>query len=334
MTDRIPNRLYLDVTTSCNQRCLHCSIEAGTEKPDRLSIDELCDLLNQAEAMGIRKTVFSGGEPLSRRGIFQVFAHARDLGMDVTILSNGSLIDESMVRFFRDRQIHIKVSIDGARSATHDYLRGDGAFERLLQVFELLRQIPEEGKSVHYTLHRKNIGELSEVPEVLAAHGISNLMIGTIKPSGRAALNRELLIPPEMIPYVRRLIKRVATDRRITLNQFTSKGWEGFGCPAVCDKFGIAADGRATTCVFLGEDFAGKSVRETSLRQLWEDYINAGEPFEANSQCADCQWLPATGGGCRARALYFAGNINAPDPYCCAMKTYREEMDRIQVERT
>jgi hypothetical protein len=58
MTDRIPNRLYLDVTTSCNQRCLHCSIEAGTEKPDRLSIDELCDLLNQAEAMGIRKTVF------------------------------------------------------------------------------------------------------------------------------------------------------------------------------------------------------------------------------------------------------------------------------------
>lgn len=324
--NRIPNRLYLDVTSLCNQRCLHCSVEAGEESPGLLSLEEIFDVLHQARTIGIGKVVFSGGEPLARKGIFEILEHCRGLGMEVTVLTNGSLINSAAVDFFKAQVIHIKISLDGASEETHDYLRGKGAFSHLMKVLKLLERLPDHLKSLHFTIHRKNIQELLVIPELLEKVKIRNLMIGTIKPSGRAALNRELILPPQMTPYVRQMIQKVKSDPRICVQEFASKGWEGFGCPAVCDKFGLSADGRATTCVFLGKDYLQKSIRETSLENLWSQYLGAENLFKVNDTCAACSWLEKTGGGCRARAKYFYGDINAPDPTCCAMKDFQSSM--------
>ena len=323
---RLPNRIYLDITNKCNQRCMHCSIDAGSESDNLLSIRELKSLVKQTKEMGVGKIVFSGGEPLSRTGAFDLFEEAARIGLDVTVLTNGSLIDHHAAQFFKLHNINIKISLDGARAETHDYLRGEGAFSRIMQVFDIIRVLDNDKREVHFTIHRKNQTELSGLPALLEQIHIKNLVVGTIKPSGRAVVNKELLIPPEMIPYIRRKIRQLKQDPRIDIREFNSKGWQGFGCPAVCDKFGIGADGRATTCVFLGEEYVGRSTRDMKLFKLWEEYLSRGNIFKPNVECAKCEWLAVTGGGCRARALYFNGDINAPDPYCCAMKKHHENI--------
>lgn len=330
MKERLPNRIYFDLTNTCNLHCLHCSVDAGSEKTGLLQIGELYDLLEQTRTMGVNKVVFSGGEPLLRTGAFDVFDRAIELDLEVTVLTNGTLIDESAASFFREKEITVKISLDGAAAPTHDYLRGRGAFGHLMKVFERLMIVPPERKAVHYTLHRHNLGELDDLPPLLEKIGIPNLVLGTVKPSGRASVNKDLLIPPVMIPYVRRKIELIERDPRVHIRRFNSKGWEGFGCPAVCDKFGIGADGRATTCVFLGEEYLGGSVRDTPLLQLWRNYLAGGNIFIPNPVCAECPALEATGGGCRARALYFNGDINAPDPYCCAVYHQCRSLEKIR----
>ncbi len=329
---RVPNRLYLDLTNRCNMRCLHCSVNAGDELPNLLTDEELRDLLVQARDMGIERVVFSGGEPLIRPGVHAILDAAVECGHSVTVLTNGTLIDADSVRFFRERGISIKISLDGATAETHDYLRGSGAFGRVMEVFHLLKDGGLGNRSAHFTVHRKNLHELSSLPALLDRIEVRTLVVGTMKPAGRAAINSELVLPPAMIPYVRRIIALLKVDRRIRISEFTSKGWKGFGCPAVCDKFGITADGRATTCVFLGSAHLGGSIRDSSLRELWGQYQATGSCFVPNPTCAACEWLETTGGGCRARALSFHGDINAPDPYCCAMKEHRAFLDGVATD--
>ncbi len=269
--------------------------------------------------MKVKSVVFSGGEPLVRRDIIDILEYARKKGLGVTLLTNGILIDRSSAVFFASMNIRVKISIDGVTAGTHDFLRGSGSFSGALQALAFLKEAGAENRSVHFTVHRKNLAELHELAVFLPSRGIRNVVVGTIKPSGRALANRELLIPPVMVPYVRKKVHDLEQCRSITLQSFSEKDWEGFGCPAVCNKFGITARGRATTCVFFGEELLGGSIRKHSLRELWEHYRAQGCMFTANSHCRECPALPLSGGGCRARAWYYLGSWNAEDPYCCAL---------------
>jgi radical SAM protein with 4Fe4S-binding SPASM domain len=215
--------------------------------------------------------------------------------------------------------VRVKISLDGATAETHDALRGSGTFARTCEVLGMLAGVGARDLTIHYTVHRKNFAELELLPDLLEELGVTNVVIGTIKPSGRALCNEELLIPPRMVPFVQQKIRAIKKRANIDFLQYQDRGWDGFGCPATCNKLGITATGRLTTCAFFGQELLGESIRDHSLQELWRRHLQRGEIFVANEQCASCSGLAQCGGGCRARALYYRGDINAVDPYCCAM---------------
>jgi len=313
-----PSRVYIDVTNECPLRCLHCCTGSGIRGEDELELSEIIHLVDQVCDMQVNNVVFSGGEPMVRADLPVMLEHARSKGMNVTLLTSGVLVDGDWARLLTRLGIRVKVSLDGVSPETHDFLRGKGSFEKLLRAIECFHASGFENLAVHFTIHRKNLSELTKLADFLPMLGIRNLMVGTIKPSGRASVNSDLLIPPAMVPYVRQKIEILARSENINLQQFSDRGWEGFGCPATCNKFGITATGYTTTCAFFGSELLGGSIREYSLSDLWKQHLANGNRFVVNEQCAQCPTLSVTGGGCRARALYYHNDLNAPDPYCCA----------------
>lgn len=314
-----PSRVYLDVTNACQLRCRHCCTDSGVPFEDELALGELIDVIDQVYGMGISNLVISGGEPLLRPDLCAIIERACGLGLEVTLLTNGLLIDEQWAGRLVELGVRVKISLDGATARTHDLLRGEGTF---VQTCEVLRRLLLAGASdltVHYTVHRKSFLELAALPDLLCRLEVPNLVIGTIKPSGRAQINADLLIPPSMVPYVHQKVNAIKRRAGISVLQFSDRGWGEFGCPASCNKLGITASGRLTTCAFFGESLLGGSVRESSLEELWRDHLERSDIFVANKTCARCAALEACGGGCRARALYYYGDLNATDPYCCAL---------------
>ncbi len=284
-----------------------------------MSDEEIFRLIDEAAALGIRNIVFSGGEPLLRKSTAAFLEHAADRGLKTTLLTNGLLIDSDMASFLVNLDVHIKISLDGTSAAIHDRFRGAGTFEKTLNVLRMIAELESANLTVHYTVNRLNLQELPELPGLLKNLGVPNMVVGTIKPSGRAAINQELLIPPAMIPYVNQLVTRVVDSGSISLVQFTDRGWGEFGCPAVCSKLGITARGYMTTCAFFGSDMLGGNIRDLSLSELWTK-SNSGEScFEINETCQACKNLERCAGGCRARAAYYYNDKNAPDPYSCAL---------------
>lgn len=314
-----PSRVYLDVTNACQLRCRHCCTSSGVPFPDELALGEILDLIDQVQGMGITHLVLSGGEPLLRPGLPAIIERARALGLEVTLLTNGLLIDPLWAGRLVEWGVRVKISLDGATARTHDLLRGEGTFLRTCAVLGDLLRAGAHDLTVHYTVHRRSFLELAALPPLLSRLGVPNLVIGTIKPSGRAQHHGELLIPPRMVPYVHQRVNAIKRRAGIRVLQLTDRGWSDFGCPASCNKLGITASGRLTTCAFFGEELLGGSVRELPLEDLWRQHLERSEMFVANETCARCPALAACGGGCRARALHYHGDINATDPYCCAL---------------
>ncbi len=83
---------------------------------------------------------FAGGEPLCREETLPLIVHTANCGMDAQLATNGLLLNEDKARELgRAGLKNATISLDGARSRTHDFLRGrPGSFEGVMRAIDLL----------------------------------------------------------------------------------------------------------------------------------------------------------------------------------------------------
>ena len=163
-----PEHLYLSLTTRCNLKCLMCgvSIESSSES-DELSTAECKRLIDQSAGLGIGHLIFSGGEPLLRRDIFDLIEYAvsKDIAM-VDIITNGLLIDDGAANnLTRIGLNHITVALDGLEGV-HNGIRGEGSYRRTVQAIDFVNKhrknrLPTVG--INFTIMDCNIDQILPV---------------------------------------------------------------------------------------------------------------------------------------------------------------------------
>ncbi len=110
--------LRLSVTDRCDLRCSYCMPERMTFLPKKevLSLEELYDLATGFIARGVTKIRITGGEPLVRRDIVDLFtALGRRLGHDLaelTLTTNGTQLAEHAEALAKAGVRRVNVSLD------------------------------------------------------------------------------------------------------------------------------------------------------------------------------------------------------------------------------
>jgi len=110
--------LRLSVTDRCDLRCSYCMPERMTflPKKDVLSLEELYDLATGFIARGVTKIRITGGEPLVRRDIIDLFsALGRRLGHDLeelTLTTNGTQLGVHAEALAKAGVRRVNVSLD------------------------------------------------------------------------------------------------------------------------------------------------------------------------------------------------------------------------------
>lgn len=128
-----PEMAQIMLTSRCNIRCKICDVWRQ-EFRSELSSDEVKDFIDQAIALGVRNIYMTGGEALLRPDIISLIDHAGFKGVETTINTNGSLIDDAMARsLVGSRLRNITFSIDGPDASVHDAVRGRGAFIKAIE---------------------------------------------------------------------------------------------------------------------------------------------------------------------------------------------------------
>ena len=112
------------VTNRCNARCGFCSIPLqpynGATPPGLFeqAIDKLYDL-------GVRYIQFTGGEPLLYQYLTRVVKYTGELGILMTVVTNGSLLDEKRARALAESGVQeVSISVDHYHSGVFERNRG------------------------------------------------------------------------------------------------------------------------------------------------------------------------------------------------------------------
>ena len=129
--------------------------------------------------------VFSGGEPLFRKDIFELASYAKAKGLTTALATNGTLVDEDMAnRIVAAGFERVAISIDGANPTTHDRFRGiPGSFSRAIEGFMRLRR---RGMSmqINCTLARHNAAEKEKLYDLALTLDATALHIFMLVPVG------------------------------------------------------------------------------------------------------------------------------------------------------
>jgi len=110
--------LRVSVTDRCDFRCTYCMSEDMDflPKKDVLSLEELDRLCNTFIDLGVKKLRITGGEPLVRKNIMQLFSNLGkklDQGLEeLTLTTNGSQLDRYAKDLFHNGVRRINVSLD------------------------------------------------------------------------------------------------------------------------------------------------------------------------------------------------------------------------------
>src|SRR6516164_11385326 len=147
--DSGPGTCHFAITSACNARCGFCSfardrLPAASRHSVTLPDAKLAfDILKRN---GIRFLHFTGGEPLVHREFTAMVAHAAQVGMVPTLVTNGALLTPRRVDLLADAGLAtVYISIDAASHAVHDSNRGlPGLSARIRRANAALarRQIP------------------------------------------------------------------------------------------------------------------------------------------------------------------------------------------------
>jgi len=137
----IPFTVHWELTYHCNLQCPHCYVvPQGSRK--ELSYGEIAAILDDLKERGTLYVVFSGGEILTRKDFFDIARYARNKGVALRLMTNGTLIDEAVADQIKDLcPLSVEVSLYGSKPEIHDLITAcPGSFERSLKALRLLRE--------------------------------------------------------------------------------------------------------------------------------------------------------------------------------------------------
>lgn len=131
--------------TLCNLTCRHCFISCSptNHRHELMSRAEVRRYLDEAAALGVNDTYFTGGEPFLNRELLPILADALKLG-PTTVLTNATLITPERAGALAALQsgsrysLEVRVSLDGPTAASNDPIRGEGSFDATMAGVEAL----------------------------------------------------------------------------------------------------------------------------------------------------------------------------------------------------
>ncbi|MEW8338656.1 MAG: radical SAM protein, partial [Candidatus Thiodiazotropha taylori] len=139
LTDRFNRQvtyLRISVTDRCDLRCVYCMSEDMKFVPrtQLLTLEELYRVASNFVGMGVNKIRITGGEPLTRRGIMQLFqALGRLPGLkDLTLTTNGTQLTRYAKALKTAGVTRINISLDTLQADRFHEMTRVGDIQRTL----------------------------------------------------------------------------------------------------------------------------------------------------------------------------------------------------------
>jgi len=140
----IPLTGLFELTPLCNFDCKMCYAHLTTDQLMQnriLTVTQWKSLIDQAFAEGMFSATLSGGECLTYPGFKELYLYLHSLGCEISVLSNGALLDEKWAHFFeKHKPARIQITLYGNNDESYERVTGHLQFN---SVFENIKRLSE-----------------------------------------------------------------------------------------------------------------------------------------------------------------------------------------------
>jgi len=325
-------------TRVCNHNCLYCSFASSPNVTGAISTEGGMRIVDEIYDFGASWFGISGGEPLLRKDIFEIIGHARKIGLDVSLITNGDLVEGKIFDNLVRNEVHTAVSVDGTEEA-NDALRGKGAYATAVSAME---KLSKEGllDCLVTTLTKVNCKDVGHVVDLGEKYGARMVVFHNFIPVGRAKEHLDLAPSPEQYEWIWNevydLMQKHKEKPEVNVYcPFFARVAKERGMPDFEDWFenhflgrcffagrymGIIENGDVRRCGF-NEGYKLGNIRDRTLKEFWSELqtsefsLKLRDRSNLKGKCGVCEYREICG-GCRTRAEIYTGDIFESDPAC------------------
>jgi len=340
-----------NATRTCNLSCIHCYSDSSNKRyPNELTTAEAKKMLASLARFKVPVLLFSGGEPLLRRDLFQLNSFAKDLGLRTVLSTNGTLITKKLAGWIKEQRIdYVGVSLDGIGLRNDSFRGKKGAFNLALAG---IRNLVGAGQKVglRFTISRHNYPDLGLLFKLIEEENISRACFYHLVYAGRGSsmaqddlshiqmrrcidaicdwvseLNRKGLQKEVLTvdnhadgAYIYLKTKKQNPQRAkeiLRLLRFNAGNSSGIGIANIDNTGFVHADQ-------FWQSYSFGNVRERDFGKLWLDTqdklmqsLKNRKP-RLKGRCARCKFLDICNGNFRVRAQAVYNDIWQEDPAC------------------
>jgi len=298
-TGKFPSIINFNITTRCNFKCEFCfNKDNNIGLKDELSLDEIKKFI-RSSAKHRPGFFLTGGEPFSRKDIFEILDAIKRYSLPAGVVTNGALLNEEKI----DRLLRIGldvaiISFHGTE-LIHDRIVGKkGAYKKAMASLKYFaKKMPSPGPMINYIVSEDStsclkdfLDETRELENVVVR--LSHLNFLTHDEVGRHMTFWEQRfedVPLEILTYeyqcrtekfeeVRRLTSDDAYDHVLTkpilsdnefMNWYSNDFTLGTRCVFIWKSTFLNSDGTVYPCQFLYIPMG--NIREKPMEEIWNN---------------------------------------------------------------
>ena len=318
------------ITNRCNLNCLHCRGMAKKELDSKIVLR----VSKEISSLKPRWVIIEGGEPLLRKELFEILEIIYKSNIKIYLISNGMLFNGDLAKRFKELNINLMISVDGADKKSYETIRG-ASFERLKKSIAIAN---EYGilDSCPVTIGKHNYDQIDRLFKFAKEIGYKKITFLGLKPCRyyeKYVLNgeehREFFFSIiknqkdyQMDVYVDEpFFKPFLKEHHIDYSPNPENGIIVHDVSRCIfgEYMFIETNGDVKPCTFAPITMG--NVEEIALAEIWEkmqesELIKKIKDFSTRrSPCKECKYLYECG-GCRSRTFGLTGDLMASDPSC------------------
>jgi radical SAM protein with 4Fe4S-binding SPASM domain len=332
---RVPLAGTIELTRRCNNRCRHCynnllasDLHAHAEE---LRTDELIRILDETAAAGCVWLLLTGGEIFLRPDFREIYTHAKQNGLLVTLFTNGTLMTPELADFLANqRPFSIEITLYGATRETYERVTGNpGSFGQCLRGIGHLRDrgLPLKLKATLSTLNRHEIEAMKRLAESdlglpFRFDALLNARCDRSPGPLDVRLSPEEVVQLDLADPERAEALRDFTRRRPGHGAGDKKGSPLYPCGGGAHSFAIDPYGRLRACAISpGEGF---DLRSGSFQEGWGRFLARlrERKIDRDTKCLMCT-LQEVCGMCPANGELEGGDSQQPVDFLCRVAHLR-----------
>ena len=324
-----------ELTARCNFNCPMCYVHMSEEQVKtsgkELTAEQWLKLARDARDKGMVFVLLTGGEPLVRKDFFEIYNGMKEMGLLMSVNSNGSMLKgEILEKFLQDPPHRFNISLYGGSNATYEKMCGRPVYDQVKANIRALRSAGVD-VSLNLSITPYNKEDLAQIYADAVELNVNVRASSYMYPPVR--INGEQFGSGKRLSAAEAACCSVMWDKlRFNEEEFTIRAQntmklinehkdgcpveigEGVTCRAGSSSFWVTWDGKMLPCGMMTKPVV--YPLETGFDAAWEQLRAATKEIRMPSQCISCDHKELCG-VCAAVCFTETGRFDGVPDYVC-----------------